>query len=434
MTSSGTPFSPRRPILLGVIGLVLLVGGFGTWAVATTIAGAVIAPGRIEVDRNRQVIQHPDGGIVEEILVAEGDTVAAGDVLIRLDDSEAASQLAIVENQLFELIARRGRLEAERDGKDMITFDPLLEKAARDTPAVRELMAGQRRLMRARADSVAQEVDQLRKRRSQIANQIDGIEAQRTALQRQLELIAEELADQQSLLDRGLAQAARVLALQREEAGLRGRIGELKAQKAQARGRMTEIDIEIVKLRSTRREEAIARLRDLQSRERDLREERRALKQRIARLDITAPVSGIVHGLKVFAPRAVIRAAEPLLSIVPQDRPLVINARVDPVDIDQIHPGQPVTLRFSALDQRRAPELTGHIVRVSPDAFRDDRTGQSYYSARITLGPDARARLPEGTALVPGMPVETYIRTVDRTPLAYLVRPLTDYFTRAFRG
>lgn len=427
------PWSVRRPLIVGLLGLVLLIGGFGTWAVTTNISGAIIAGGRIEVDQNRQVVQHPDGGVVEAILVREGDEVAAGDVLLRLDATDLRSTLVVTENQLFEIMARRGRLEAERDDSQIITFDPLLVEAVQTNGDVATLIAGQQRLMEARAQSIAQEVDQLQKRRGQIENQIGGIEAQQNSLDRQLGLIRKELNNQQSLLDRGLAQSARVLSLQREEARLSGSMGELEAQKAQANGRITEIDIEILKLQSQRREEAITRLRDLQYRELELREERRALIERMSRLEVAAPVSGVVYGLQVFGPRSVLRPADPVLYIVPQDRPLIINAQVEPIHIDKIYVGQEVVLRFSALDQRRTPELTGKLTQISADAFQDEATRQSYYRAEIVLSEGEQDKLPEGTALIPGMPVEAFIRTDDHTPMTYLVKPLSDYFAKAFR-
>ena len=287
-------------------------------------SGAIIAGGQIEVDQNRQVVQHPDGGVVEAILVEEGNTVAAGEVLLRLDPTDLQSELSIVESQLFELIARRGRLEAERDERDMISFDPLLSETAAERPAVKDLMDGQQRLFEARRASITQAIEQLDKQQDQIADQITGIAAQQRSMDAQLTLIEKELVDQQSLFDRGLAQVSRVLSLQREAARMSGTVGELKANEAQARGRITEIDIEILNLKSQRREEAITQLRDIQSRELELRERRRALLERMSRLDVRAPLSGIVYDLRVFARRSVIRPADPVLYIIPQDRPLVI--------------------------------------------------------------------------------------------------------------
>ena len=420
-------------MVIGILGLVVLLGGFGTWAAMAQISGAIIAPGRIEVEQNRQVIQHPDGGVVTDIPVSEGDFVAQDDILLRLDPNELRSRLSIVESQLFELVARRGRLEAERDGRDEIAFDSLITEAAETDPDAAGLIAGQRRLIAARRASLAQEVDQLSKRRAQIRDQIIGIEAQNKAIGEQLALLTLELTDQQSLLDRGLAQAARVLSLQREQARLEGTRGELLAQKAQAEGRITEIEVEILKLETRRREEAITQLRDLQFRELELREERRALTERMGRLDLRAPVSGIVYGLKVFALNSVVRPADPVMFIVPQDRPLIINARVEPIHIDKLFVEQEVVLRFTAFDMRTTPELLGTVTQVSADAFEDDATQQSYYRAQIVLSEGEQAKLPEGTRLIPGMPVEAFIRTDDRTPIAYLTKPLTDYLAKAFR-
>jgi HlyD family type I secretion membrane fusion protein len=426
-------WSAKTPLIAGLCALVVLVGGFGTWSVMTTISGAIIASGQIEVEQNRQIIQHPDGGVVAEILVQEGTVVAAGDVVIKLDDTLLASQKLITEGQLFELMARRGRLEAERDDLSDITFDPLLEEAAAAKPKVQSLLDGQERLFRARITSISQEIDQLGKRRQQIADQIKGILAQQTAMDTQASLIKSELINQQDLLDRGLAQVSRVLALQREEASLAGRMGESIAAIAQSEGRVTEIDIEILKLGTRKREDAITRLRDLQFRELELAEQRRSLGEQLSRLDIQSPVSGIVYDMQVFTPRSVIRPADPLMYLIPQDRPLVIAAQVDPVHIDQVFPGQDVTLRFSGLDARQTPEVFGHVTKVSADAFKNEATGIPFYRAEVVLNQGEFARLPEGTTLIPGMPVETYIRTNDRTPMAYLVKPFIDYFNKAFR-
>ncbi len=426
-------WSAKTPLIVGALTIFALVGGFGVWSVFTKISGAVIASGQLEVDRNRQVVQHLDGGVVTQILVDEGDRVEAGQLLIRLDDTQLRSQLAIAEGQLFELMARRGRLEAERDGRETLEFDPLLVEAAATREEPRELMEGQSRLAEARRESLEKEIEQLEKRSSQIDSQIEGIDAQRQAMSEQLELIQDELADQQSLLDRGLAQASRVSALRRENSSLSGSMGELGAQRAQAEGRITEIEIEILKLDTTRREEAITRLRDLQYRELELKEQRRALLEQLNRLDVTAPVGGVVYGLQVYAERSVLRPADPVLYIVPQDRPLIIAARVEPIHIDQLHMDQPVTLRFSAFDQRTTPELEGLVVQISAAAFVDEATGRSYYRTEVELNEGELAKLPQGSILIPGMPVEAFIKTRERTPMAYFMEPFMTYFAKAFR-
>ncbi|WP_114964892.1 HlyD family type I secretion periplasmic adaptor subunit [Alkalilacustris brevis] len=421
----------RKPLILGLVTLLLLIGGFGSWAVLTDISGAVIAPGQLEVEQNRQVVQHPDGGVVEQILVSEGQSVAAGAPLLQLDGSLLRSELAIVESQFFETLARRGRLEAERDGAEHPTFPAELVAAA-DNLEIAALIAGQERLFAARGESLEQLVAQLDRRQEQIENQILGIDAQTLALEQQMALVEEELSAQRTLLAQGLAQAARVLALQREEARLRGALGELTADRARAGGAITEITVERLRLVSTRREEAETELRDLGVRALELAERRRALAERIDRLELRAPVSGIVYGLQVTTPRAVLRAADPVLYLVPQDRPLVIAARVDPTDIDQVEIGQEARLMFPAFSMRTTPELLGRVTGLSADAFTDGASGLSYYRAEIMLEPDETDKL-EGRALIPGMPVDVFLQTEARSPLAYLVKPLSDYFTRAFR-
>ncbi|CUH78416.1 HlyD family type I secretion periplasmic adaptor subunit [Tropicibacter naphthalenivorans] len=431
--SSQSDFPLKVPMTAGIVALGLLVGGFGTWAVTTNISGAIVAGGQIEVDQNRQIVQHPDGGVVAEILIDENDTVEAGDVLIRLDPTMLLSELAIVEGQYFEMLARRARLSAERDEAETMEFSPILLERAETDAEVAELVSGQRNLFLARSESVTREIEQLDKRREQIADQVTGIEAQQAALNRQLELIRQELTAKEGLLGQGLVRVAEVLALQREEARLSGQVGELTAGKAQAEGRITEIDIQILSLRTRRREEAITTLRDLQYRERELAERRRALQEQLTRMEIKAPVSGVIYGLTVFTPRSVIRPADPVLYLVPQDRPLVIAAQVEPIHIDKLFVNQEVSLRFSSLDQRETPELFGQVVQISADAFQDEASRLRYYRAEIILNEGEIARLPEGAALIPGMPVEAFIRTEDRTPLAYLVKPFTDYFAKAFR-
>jgi len=428
-----TQFPAGKALFIGLFATLLLFGGFGGWAVFTEISGAVIASGQIEVEQNRQVVQHPDGGVIADIVVDEGDTVNAGDILIRLDPTLEKSELNIIEGQLFELMARRGRLIAERDGKDVITFDPRLLARAQGSAEIAELVQGQENLFHARRESVAKQKEQLAKRLNQIENQIDGISAQKTALNTQLDLLSQELVDQQKLLDRGLAQASRVLALQRSQAELLGDLGDLTARQAESEGRITEIYIEIETLDSRQREDAISRLRDQQFRALELEERYNALNEKLSRMDISAPVSGIVYGLTVFTPRSVIRPAEPILFLIPQDRPLVITARVPPTDIDQVYVGQDALLRFSALDQRTTPELFGQVTKVSPDAFQDEASQSAFYRAEIILNDGQIDRLPANVTLIPGMPVEAFIRTTDRTPMAYLIKPMADYFAKAFR-
>lgn len=427
-----TPFPARGPVLVGAITVALLLGTTIFWGLNTDMDGAIVAPGQIQVESNRQIVQHPDGGVVAAIAVTEGQPVKAGDLLLTLDGSLLSSELAIVEGQLFETRARRARLEAERDDAPAVTIPKDLVETAATRADVTDQVDGQLRLFDARRDTLARQTEQLTRRKEQTAAQIDGIDAQTKALVTQLDLIRSELADQQSLLDRGLAQSSRVLALEREQAALMGRSGELAAERAQAQGRITEIDLEILRLAAERREEASTLLRDIGSAEIELTERRRALLERIARLEVRAPVAGIVLGLAVTTPRAVIRPAEPMLYIVPQDRPLVIAARISPIHVDEVHVGQSVRVTLPAFSSRTTPELTGILPLLSADALTDQASGQTYYRAEITLPQDQAALLGDLT-LLPGMPVDSFIRTGARTPMAYLLKPFTDYFAKAFR-
>jgi HlyD family secretion protein len=425
-------WSARRPLWIGWVTMLVLVGGFGAWSVTTTIAGAVVTSGQIEVDQQRQVVQHPDGGVVEEIAVKDGQVVAAGDILLRLDGSVLRSELAIVEGQLFEGLAQRARLEAERDDATALTFIGELPELATTRPDVAALLQGQQNLFAARVENLAKQAEQLAKRINQIDSQVIGIDAQLTALGTQQGLIIRELADQQSLLDKGLAQTSRVLALEREAANLEGQLGELTSTRAQAEGRKTEVELEILRLGTARREDANTQLRDIGGRILELAERRGALSERIMRLDIRAPVSGIVLGMQVTTPRAVLRPADPVLYLIPQDRPLVIVAQVSPIHVDEVRVGQDVKLLFPAFSSRTTPELQGKVSVISADSLTDERSQQTFYRAEIVLNPGEREKLGAVT-LLPGMPVEAFIQTDLRTPMAYLVKPFTDYFVRAFR-
>jgi len=418
---------------VGLVALALLVGGLGVWSVRTRITGAVIANGMIVVESNRQVVQHAEGGVVGAILARDGARVKTGDLLIRLDGTLLGNERAVTDTQLVEVRARRAMLEAERDGLDAIAFPADLLTAAAVRPETERQIASQRTLLSARRDSLAREAAQIDERIRQTAYQITGTQAQLKALGIEQGLVDQELGSQESLLQKGLVQTERVVALRREAARLAGEIGKLTADIARFRGQIAGFEIDKVKLRTTLREDAVNTLRDLQYREIELTEQRRSLTERLARLEIRAPVGGVVYGSTVFAVSAVVRAAEPLMYIIPQDQPLIVAARVDANDIDRISVGQPATLRFTAFDRRITPVVAGTVSDVSADVFQDEAKRRPYY--RVELVPDEAdlAKL-DNQALLPGMPVEAFLRTADRTPLSYLTKPMTDYFGRAMRG
>lgn len=432
MTTTSDGWGAYGFIRAGLICVVLLGGGLGGWAATAKLQGAVISPGNLRVESQRQVVQHPDGGVVGEILVREGDLVDAGTVLIRLDGTTLRSELAVLESQLFELMARRGRLTAEQADNDTIAFEPELLEVATTNPAVKALIDGQESLFVARTKTMDREIEVMRERQIQIREQITGSEGEAEALAHQSALIEKELTDLRTLLAKGLAQASRVLALEREAARLKGQHGQIIAQTAQLKGQISELEIELLRMQATRREDAITRLRDLGYRELELKERRIALNEQLARLDVRSPLAGVVLDMTVFALKSVVRPAEPILYIVPSDSELVVDAQVEPINIDTVRPGQEAVLRFSAFNARTTPELFGMISKVSPDAFQEEQTGRSYYKAEVTLREGELAKL-EGQELVAGMPVEVYIQTGERTAVNYLLKPITDYFNRALR-
>lgn len=423
-------YSPALPLIVGFTALVFLVGGIGFWSVRTHIAGAIIADGLIEVENNRQVIQHAEGGTVGEILARDGDRVIAGDPLILLDATLLQSDVAVVELQLVELTARRARLEAERDDAPALTLPPSLRSAT--APHAADQIAGQRKLFAARRETLESELIQIEERIQQTQNRVLGTEAQITALLVQAELVGRELADMESLLEKGLIATGRVSTLRREAARLGGEIGALTARIAEYRGEIAGSEIERLRRITERRENAISELRDIQFRELEFTEKLRGLTERLTRLDVRAPVGGIVYGSTVFAEKAIVKPADPLMYIIPQEQPLIVSARIDAIHIDQVYVGQSANLRFPAFNQRITPELAGKVHKVSADVFQDEATGISFYRVDIVPDPSEFVKL-EGQTLLPGMPVETFLKTNERTPLSYLTKPLTDYFQRAFR-
>ena len=422
----------NRFLILGYATLAFLVVGFGAWGGFTSIAGAIIAHGSVEVQGNRQVVQHAKGGVIDTINVRDGDVVAAGDVLVELAGDDERSEFGIVEGQWFEILARKARLSAERDLSDRIAFSPeLIDRAATD-PKVAELMIAQQQQFEASRKVRNEEIAQLTERERQIEKQNVGLVAVDKATRSQLDMLRQEIAVQEDLLAKGLTQLARVLALKREYAALEGDGARAEAAIAENGGKIAETAIERVRLVSKMREEAIAELRDLEYREIELRERRIALRDQIEDLQLRAPVAGVVYGSTVDTLRGVIRAAEPIMYIVPRDAGLIVRARVEPMHIDRVHVGQDARMRFAAFDTRTTPEVDGKVMKVSADAIEDPQTQMRYYLAEVSITPEAREELGE-VEILPGMPVEAYIRTGDRSPLVYLTKPLTDYFAKAFR-
>ncbi len=435
--STGMTDEPRdrwnlRPFLiLGYSTLILTALGIGVWGAMARISGAIIAPGVVEVEGNRQVVQHLTGGVIDSIHVRNGDAVEAGDVLIELEGDTLRSELEIVEGQWFEILARKSRLSAERDLASAIEFNAELIARAED-PEIAGLMTSQQQQFDATRKVLKEEQDQLNEREIQIAKQIEGLESVGAATKSQIDLLTREIEGQETLLAQGLTQLTRVLTPQRELARLRGSAGQVEAAIAENRGKIAETAIERVRLVSETRSSAITELRDIEYREIELRERRLALLDEISKLSLRAPVAGVIYGNTADTIRGVIRPAEPVLYIVPKDADLVVRVQIQTMNIDKIHIGQTARMRFSAFDTRTTPEVEGTVIKVSADAIEDPQTKMKYYSGEILISDEAREAMA-GLVILPGMPVEAFVETEERSPVAYLVKPLTDYFVQAFR-
>lgn len=424
--------SIRGSALLGLLTVIVLTLGVGVWGAWASLAGAVIAQGQVQIEARAQIVQHRDGGVVKAILVRDGDRVAAGDPLLVLDESELASQAKIIADQLVELRTRAARLAAEQEGAATVSLPGELQSAAEKDTAVAGIIDGQNNLFAARLATLREATQSYEEQKLQIENEMLGQKAQIGALEEQITLLASELADAEALFEQGLIQGSRVTALKREKASLTGQKGELEASVARNLGRIAQIDVEIVGLSAKRREEAVTELRDVEPRIAGLEEELKAVQTKLARLTLTAPTEGLVHDLQVFSLGAIIRPADPVLYIIPQEEELMITAKIDAYHIDQVFAGRPVVLRFSAFNARTTPELNAEVARVSADVSTDERSGVQYYTTELRVSREEIARLGD-QPLLPGMPVEVFIQTGERSPLSYLAKPFTDYFERAFR-
>jgi HlyD family secretion protein len=419
------PFwSAQKPIRLGLVTSALLVFGFGGWAVFATISGAVVASGQVEVESNRQVVQHLDGGLVKSLHVKEGDEVVAGQVLISLDGQSLQSEHAIVAGQLAEVIARKARLIAERDDLEALSLGELHDGSASTDD--------QLRLFEARRATYLGQIDQLEKRQAQIAEQETGLKEQLAALEKQIGLVATDLKREQTLLDKGHVDVSRKSAFQKDEARLVGEVGQVRAALAASRERISEVSLEILNLQSLRREAATDELRQIGPVEIELQERQLHLDNKIANLDIRAPSSGIVFGLSVTTIGAVIKPADPLLFIVPQDRPMIVALQLPPNGVDNVFPGQSVRLVFPAFASKVTADVFGEVLFVSADAIQDPRSQASYFRVDVAIPPEALTVLGE-EKLVPGMPVEGFLKTHDRSPATIFLEPFARYFDKAFR-
>lgn len=428
---SHTHQSIHRHLLAGVLAVVLLAGGVGGWAATTDLAGAVIAQGQMVVDINDKKVQHPTGGVVGELRVKEGSRVKANDVLVRLDDTQTRASLAIVTKGLDELAARQARDEAERDSAEAIAFpDNLLARVS--DPAVAHVLNGERRLFEIRRAARAGQKAQIRERVAQLNEEIKGTTMQQEARLLQIEWIKKELVGINELWEKKLTAYSRVTALERDAARLEGERGQLISAIAQAKGKIGELELQIIQIDQDMRAEVGKDLAEIRAKSSELVERKVAAEDQLRRIDIRAPLDGVVHQLNVHTIGGVITAGEPIMMIVPEAEALTVEARIQPQDIDQVRFGQKALLRFSAFNQRTTPELIGTLTRISADVTQVQKSGVPFYTVRISVAEDEITRL-EGLKLIAGMPVEAFIQTGERNVISYLVKPLSDQFMRAFR-
>ena len=414
----------RLAVGLGLI--ATLFASFGVWAATTPISGAVIASGIVVVESNIKKVQHSAGGIVSAIYVKNGDRVVAGDILVSLDETQARANAGIISSQLVQLIGRKARLEAERNKAATIKFPAAFLTMSEDAA---EIAAGETRLFNARAAGTKGQVAQMKERVGQLKQEIKGLSAQRDAKEQEVELMSDELERLESMRKKDLVPATRTLAAQRDLTRLKGEWGSLLAQIARAQGQISETELQIIGIEQTLQTEVSKELREIEGRIAELLERRIAADDLLKRIHLRAPQSGVVHELSVHTVGGVVSPGETVMSIVPSQDSLGIEVRIATFDIDQVSVGQEATLRFPALNQRTTPEIKGIVTRVGADLTKEAQTNSVFFTARVRIEESEKHTFK----LIPGMPVEAFIATGERTALSYLVRPLTDQFARAFR-
>ncbi|MGE0055709.1 MAG: HlyD family type I secretion periplasmic adaptor subunit [Hyphomicrobium sp.] len=421
----------QRNVSLGLGVLVLLAGSVGGWAGFADVSGAVIAPGVLVVESNVKKIQHPTGGVVGELRVREGDRVQVGDVLIKLDETTTRAELAIASKAFDDMTARRARLEAERDGLASVAFPAELTERKGETEVAHRIESETRAFEQGRAAREGQKA-QLRERISQLRESIAGYEVRQKAKLKELELINTELTGSRDLWKRGLYPITKLTALEREAASTDGERGQLLSVISEQKGKIAETELQILQVDRDLSSEVGKALRETESKIDELIERKIAAEDKLKRVEIRAPQAGHVHELKVYTVGGVITAGEPIMLIVPDGDDLTVEAKIAPADIDQVQQGQTAMLRFSAFNMRTTPEVHGKVDRVSADIEADDHTGRSFYVARISVLDQQPSRLSQ-LKLVPGMPVEVFIKTQSRRVMSYLTKPFTDQMQRAFR-
>lgn len=427
--------SVRRPlrlgiILVGIVSFVTIV--FGTLA---PMESAAIAHGSVVVLNNRKTVQHLEGGVIHKILVKEGDTVKEGQPLILLNDVAARASLDISERDLLSSRASEARLIALREGKDTLEFDAAITEAAQKDEELAKTLRTQQELFASQREGARAREEVFRQRIEQAKEEISGLSAQMGATDRQLELIEDELSSLETLLAQGLVPKPRVLALQRRQEELRGMRGEYRATIAKARQGINETENELRNERNDFAQKIGLELKDAQDKVSQFSSQGSARQDVVSRSTITSPAGGIVTGLKYHTEGGVITPGSEIMDIVPQNADLVVEAKLQPTDIDSVHADMPARVVLSAYKTRNLPRLDGKVIQVSADAFSEQAGLQSvsYYTVQVSVDSEQIKHLTENVKLSPGMPAEVYIVTGSRSFVSYLFAPLTESMNRAFR-
>ena len=425
--------SIQRYMIVGMVIVGFVTFGIGGWAATSELTGAVIGQGVLVVDSSVKKVQHPTGGVVGELRVREGDKVIAGDILLRLDETQTLANATIVSKSFDELVARQARLEAERDNADQITFPKLLLERTRDPASeAARAIAAEQSLFDLRRQARGGQKAQLKERSAQLQEEIKGYLGQAEAKQREVDFVHKELEGVRTLFEKKLVPMNRLTALERDTARLEGERSQLSGMTAQAKGKIAEIELQIIQIDQDLRTEVGKDLIETRSKISELAERKTAAVDQLYRIDIRAPQSGRVHQLTVHTVGGVISPGEQIMLIVPDADALAVEVKIAPRDIDQVYVGQAASMRFAAFDQKTTPEIEGEVSLVSADLTQDQRTGTSYYTARVLLKPEEVARLGNAK-LLPGMPVDVFIKTPGRTAFSYLIKPLRDQAERAFK-
>lgn len=421
--------SLKGPITAGLIILIVFVLGSFLWASTAKLASAVIATGQLKVDSNRKQIQHLEGGIVNEILIKDGQKVSRGDILLVLDPVQAEASFGIVASALYSSELQRARLKAERDNAPEIDFSQLLNI---DNPESESLIQAQNSLFDIRRSVQKSQEEILQQQITNLESQISGYKSQQTSTQRQIDISIDELENLRDLKARGLVGNERVLELERNLAQLEGRAGELISLEAGAKASIDEKRLELIRIQRSFNEQVLAELQEVENQILDLKERTNAASHQLSQMIVKAPVDGSIVGLGVHTIGGVVVPGQLLMEIVPSDDRLIIEGRVSPADVDDLLVGQKARVKLSGLQQRTTPELEGTLNYVSADSILDERSGTSYFTIRVDVSKQELEKLPNDE-LIPGMPAEVFVQTGERTAMDYLVQPLVDTIDRAWR-